>query len=78
MSRHPDSREALGAATADLRTIVLLPAFQMSYFIHSPRHVEPLLLRLDLLGAEDAHQNLGPVAPPCSPHQRTILRDGTR
>src|SRR5260370_38052032 len=67
----PRWRTNLGAATADLGLIVLLPAFQMGYFIRSTGHVEPLLLRLDLLGAEDAHQDLGHVAPPsCSPRPR--------
>src|SRR6202158_5430971 len=71
----PRWRTNLGAATADLGPIVLLPAFQMGYFIRSTGHVEPLLLRLDLLGAEDAHQDLGHVAPPsCSPRPRTLER----
>jgi hypothetical protein len=73
--RGPRWRTNLGAATADLGPIVLLPAFQMGYFIRSTGHVEPLLLRLDLLGAEDAHQDLGHVAPPsCSPRPRTLER----
>jgi len=63
----PDGEPHLDAAAADLGAKVLLPAFQMSYLIHSPRHVEPLLLRLDLLEAKDAHQHLGHLAPPCSP-----------
>ena len=69
----PRWRTNLGAATADLGPSVLFPAFQMGYFIRSTGHVEPLLLRLDLLGAEDAHQDLGHVAPPsCSPRPRTL------
>src|SRR5260370_34402123 len=71
----PRWRTNLGAPTADLGPIVLLPAFQMGYFIRSTGHVEPLLLRLALLGAEDSHQNLGHVAPPaCSPRPRTLER----
>jgi hypothetical protein len=35
----------------------------MRYLIHSPGYIEPLLLRIDFFGAEDADQNLGHVAP---------------
>src|SRR5512132_1948567 len=66
----------LRAATADFGTIVLLPAFQMSDFIHLTGDVETLLLRRDLVGAEHAHQNLGHVGPPPAPACYLTRRDG--
>jgi len=69
-------RTNLGTPTADLGTTVLHPALQMRYFIHSARHIEPLLFRLNLLEAEDAHQDLRHVAPPRSLRPPTLYLAG--
>ena len=72
--RGPRWRTNLGAATADLGPIVLLPAFQMGYFIRSTGHVEPLPAPRSPRSRRRTPRPWACGTPSCSPRPRTLER----